>query len=269
MRNALFSILMALFALAAPAEAQTPPPKTLQTVWLEDMTWPEVKAALQSGKTTIIIPTGGTEQNGPHIALGKHNYILKYTAMAIAQRLGNALVAPIMEYVPEGNITPPAGHMRFPGTLSLRPETFAAVLEDTARSLHQHGFKLICFVGEHGSSQPVQKLVADKLNAEWKSEGVRVLHVNEYYDEHNGQVEWAKKIVPEPDIEAHGGLADTSEMLGVHPQGVRESLIAAHTPADMATVGAGGSSVGATHQLGAELLELKVRAAVKQIKEFK
>jgi creatinine amidohydrolase/Fe(II)-dependent formamide hydrolase-like protein len=266
MRNLVLFSLLFLLVPASPGWAGAPAPAPVQTVWLEEMTWPEIKDALAAGKTTAIIPTGGTEQNGPHIVLGKHNFILKYTAMEIARRLGNALVAPIMEYVPEGDIHPPTGHMRFPGTLSLRPETFAAVLEDTARSLKEHGFKIICFVGEHGASQAVQQQVAAKLDAQWKSEGVRVIHVGDYYDEHNGQMEWARKMnITEPDIEAHGGLADTAEMLAAYPQGVRMNLLSAYTAADMQTVGAGGSALGATHALGAEFLELKIRAAVQQI----
>jgi creatinine amidohydrolase/Fe(II)-dependent formamide hydrolase-like protein len=254
---------LALLLSAAPLAAE----EISHSLWLEDLTWQEIRNDLGHGKTTVIIPTGGTEQNGPHIALGKHNFILKYTAMAIAERVEGTLIAPIMEYVPEGDIHPPTGHMLFPGTLSLRPETFAAVLEDTARSLKEHGFKTICFVGEHGANQPVQKAVAEKLDAEWKTQGVRVIHVGDYYDEHNGQVEWAKKTgITEPDIEAHGGFADTAEMLAVHPQGVREKLRAAHTPVDMQTVGAGGSSLAATKEMGAALLELKVSAAVRQIK---
>jgi creatinine amidohydrolase/Fe(II)-dependent formamide hydrolase-like protein len=173
-----------------------------------------------------------------------------------------------MPYVPEGDIHPPTGHMRFAGTLSLRPETFAAFLEDTAGSLKEHGFKLICFVGEHGASQPVQKQVAGKLSQQWKTEGVRVLQVSDYYDEHNGQVRWLKASgEQEPDPEAHGGLADTSEMLAAQPAGVRSKLIGAHTAADMDKLGAGGSSVDASYRLGAKLLDLKVQAAVKQIQE--
>ena len=237
------------------------------SVWLEDLTWKEVKSAISDGKTIAIIPTGGTEQNGPHIALGKHNFNLQYTAMAVAQRLGNALVAPIMEYVPEGAVSPAEGHMKFPGTLSLKPETFAMVLEDTARSLKQHGFKTICFMGEHGASQPVQAKVAEKLTAEWASQGIRVVQVGDYYDQHNGQVEWAKASgVKDTNIEAHGGFADTSEMLAVHPKAVRENLRAHHAPSDFDDTGAEGSSLEANGMAGAKLLELKVNAAVNQIK---
>lgn len=269
MRTRFFAILLAIFT-CAHAHAATPFVVTpAPPIWIEDMTSPEIRAALNDGKTTIIIPTGGTEQNGQHLSLGKHNFILKYTAMEIARRLGNALAAPIMQYVPEGDIHPPAGHMKFAGTISLKPETFAAVLEDTARSFKEHGFKTICFVGEHGGSQPVQQAVAAKLSAEWQGEGVRVIHVGAYYDSQaNGQVAWAQKMdVKEPDIEAHAGLADTAEMLSVNPKGVRQNLRAAHTAADMDKLGAGGSSLGATREMGAMFLELKVRAAVKQIQE--
>jgi creatinine amidohydrolase/Fe(II)-dependent formamide hydrolase-like protein len=112
----------------------------------------------------------------------------------------------------------------------------------------------------------VQQAVAAKLDAQWKGEGVRVIHVGDYYDEHNGQVAWARKMnITEPDIEAHGGLADTSEMLAIHPEGVRMPLRAAHTADDYATTGAAGSSLTASREIGAELVELKIRAAVKQI----
>jgi len=253
----IFSILFLCIAL--PAQAA-------ESLWLEDMTWQEIANAIKSGKTTALIPTGGTEQNGLHIVLGKHNAILRYTMPVIAEKLGNALIAPIMEYVPEGDITPPTGHMQFAGTLSLRPETFAAVLEDTARSLKQHGFKTICFIGEHGASQAVQEQVANKLTREWQTEGVKVLHISDYYNEHNGQVAFAETLHI-PDIEAHAGFADTAEMLVAQPTGIREKLRGHYTPEDYSTKGAMGDSTQATTEYGKILLDLKINAAVKQVKE--
>ena len=84
------------------------------SVFLEELTWMEVRDAIAGGKTTVIIPTGGTEQNGPHIVLGKHNYLVKYKAGEIASRLGNALVAPVVAYVPEGNVDPPTAICAMP-----------------------------------------------------------------------------------------------------------------------------------------------------------
>lgn len=262
MKSSILAIVLVV-GMSLPAYAQD---KT--GVMLEDMTSPEIRDAIATGKTTVIIPTGGTEQNGPHIALGKHNFTLERTAPAIAEKLGNALVAPIMEYVPEGDINPPQGHMKFAGTLSLKPETFAAVLDDTARSLKQHGFKLICFIGEHGSSQHIQQAVADKLSAEWKKENVKVLQVNSYYDASNGQIPYLASVVPEDkDPQAHGGLADTSEMLFIHRHAVRERLRWAYKADDFEKLGVQGPSNKATAAIGKKLVELKINAAVEQIKK--
>ena len=113
------------------ADAANPLP-TADTVWLEEMTWMDVRDAMKAGKTTAIISTGGIEPNGPWLALGKHNYVLHANCDAIARKLGNALCAPIVKLVPEGDIEPKTGHMVTPGTITMREETFQAVLTDTA-----------------------------------------------------------------------------------------------------------------------------------------
>jgi creatinine amidohydrolase len=157
------------------------PLKAPNTVWLEEMTWMDVRDAVAAGKTTIIIPTGGVEPNGPWLVTGKHNYILHVNCDAIARKLGNALCAPIVKFVPEGDIDPPSSHMRSPGTISMREETFRALLTDIVASLRQHGFRNIILIGDSGGNQPGQRLVADSLTAIWKGDPV-VAHVQEYYD---------------------------------------------------------------------------------------
>src|SRR5438552_4955617 len=137
------------------------------TVFLEELTWTELRDLIRSGKTTIILPTGGTEQNGPHMALGKHNVRVKALAEKIARGLGNALVAPVLAYVPEGRLAPPSGHMRFPGTITVPNDVFQKTLESAARSLVLHGFRDVVFLGDHGGSQADQKAVAARLNREW------------------------------------------------------------------------------------------------------
>jgi creatinine amidohydrolase len=155
----------------------TPP----DTVWLEEMTWMDVRDARKAGKTSVIISTGGIEPNGPWLALGKHNYVLTANCDAIARKLGNALCAPIVKLVPEGDIQPKSGHMTSPGTMSMREETFQAVLTDAANSLQAHGFKTIIFIGDSGGNQKGQQAVADKLTAAWAGKAV-ALHIPEYYD---------------------------------------------------------------------------------------
>ncbi len=124
MRTCLYLLILALFINPSFTCAQTPPANvpggySSSQLWLENMTWQEVRDAIKTGKTTVLIPTGGTEQNGPALALGKHNFILRYTTLETAKRLGNTLIAPIMPYVPEGDFHPPTGHMMFSGTLCL------------------------------------------------------------------------------------------------------------------------------------------------------
>lgn len=162
------------------ADAPNPIPST-DTVWIEEMTWMEVRDALKSGKRTVIIPTGGLEPNGPWLAIGKHNYVLHANCSAIARKLGNALCAPIVKFVPEGDYTTKSGHMATPGTISMREETYQAILEDVARSLQAHGFDSIVFIGDSGGNQTGQKAVADKLNAAWNGRTV-VAHIPQYYD---------------------------------------------------------------------------------------
>ena len=160
----------AALALAPGAGAGTP-----DTVFLDELTWTEVRDLIKSGKTTAIIPTGGTEQNGPHMALGKHNARVKAFSEKIARGLGNALVAPVLAYVPEGRVAPPTGHMRFAGTITVPDDVFQKVLESAARSLRAHGFRDIVFLGDHGSSQAAQKAAATKLDREWASGPARAM----------------------------------------------------------------------------------------------
>jgi creatinine amidohydrolase/Fe(II)-dependent formamide hydrolase-like protein len=150
------------------------------SVFIEEMTWMDVRDALAAGKTTAIITTGGIEPNGPWLVTGKHNYVNRANCEAIARKLGNALCAPNIEFVPEGTIEPPSSHMTSPGTISLREDTFRALLTDVAHSLKMHGFKNIIFIGDSGGNQAGQRAVAEDLNKRFNGEAV-VAHVQEYY----------------------------------------------------------------------------------------
>ncbi|MEM7501479.1 MAG: creatininase family protein [Pseudomonadota bacterium] len=151
-----------------------------QTFWLEELTWMEIRDLVADGTTTVIVPTGGIEENGPYLATGKHNLILEATCPEIARRLGNALCAPIVKFVPEGDIDPPTGAMRFPGTISVSNETYVALLTDIAGSLRQAGFKHIVMIGDSGGNQVGMAETAERLNAAWPI--ARVHFVREFYD---------------------------------------------------------------------------------------
>jgi creatinine amidohydrolase/Fe(II)-dependent formamide hydrolase-like protein/sterol desaturase/sphingolipid hydroxylase (fatty acid hydroxylase superfamily) len=242
-------------------------PKDKSPVKLEQLTWQEVRDRIAAGSTTVIVPTGGTEQNGPHVVLGKHNRIVDYAAGQIARRLGKTLVAPVMAYVPEGDIDPPTDHMSKQGTLTLDEETFERVLEQTARSLEHHGFRRICFLGDSYGNQDAQARVAARLNAEWSKKGVVVIHVSAYYAA-NGQAEWLLKQGETPEtIGGHAGIRDTSELMYVDPTGVRWDKRAPNGGSDFETSGVDGDPTRATRQRGKRLIELKIKAAIKQIQE--
>ncbi|RPH53964.1 MAG: hypothetical protein EHM84_02800 [Lysobacterales bacterium] len=267
-------ILRSAFAQAPGRNAgtgspQLPAPRGVAlaapNVFLDDLTWTEARALIAAGYTIAIVPTGGTEQNGPHMVLGKHNYIVRHTAERIARRLGNALVAPVISYVPEGDIDPPTQHMQYAGTISIPERVFEAVLEHTARSLRAHGFTFICLLGDSGGNQKSQQRVAEKLNREWLNSGVRVLHVGDYYGK-NGQVEWLKdRGESDRSIGFHAGIRDTSELLFVHPEGVRRDRFG--TMGSWKESGADGDPAKASAERGEALLELKLGAAVRQISD--
>ena len=197
------------------------PMAAADTVWIEQLTWMEVRDALRAGKTTVIIPTGGVEQNGPYLVTGKHNVILRATAEATARKLGDALIAPIVPFVPEGNIDPPSGSMRYPGTITVEASTYEALLRDIARSLKAHGFRTIVFIGDSGGNQQGMHDVAERLNKSWAGSGSRALFVPEYYDWPGRQKWLAARGYREVDQGIHDELAAETIMLTVDPSSVR------------------------------------------------
>lgn len=235
----------ALAAAAAHAAAPLP-------VDIEQLTSPELKARLAAGATTVLVPIGGTEQSGPHIALGKHNVRAHALAGEIARRLGNAVVAPVIAYVPEGSITPPVAHMRFTGTISIPDATFESLLEATARSFRQHGFRDVFFLGDHGGYQKSEQKVADKLNREWKNDpACRVHALLDYYDVTQTTYVAAlkKKGFSPAEIGSHAGLNDTALTLAVDKSLVRADVLARGADMDPAH-GVHGDPRRATAELG-------------------
>ena len=168
-------------AAAARRQAEMNAPRpiaALDSVWMEQLTWMEVRDAIKAGKTTALILTGGVESNGPHLATGKHNYVLTVMGEAIARKLGNALVAPIVTMEPGR----PDSDRVAPGSVFLSPETYEAVLTDMALSLKSMGFTNVVFLGDSGGNQTGMKNVATKLNDRFKGAPARFHFIPEYYN---------------------------------------------------------------------------------------
>ncbi len=174
------------------------PIEGINSIWIDELTWMEVRDEIAAGRTTAIIATGGVEQNGPYMAGGKHNYVLEAMCDAIARELGNALCAPVMKYVPEGD----PENIRYPGTLSVRQETFRMVLEDVANSLKSQGFTDVVFIGDSGGNQNGMAGAADRLNEYWGG-AARAHYIEEYYREDIWSCEFLKdelRIFQKPDV---------------------------------------------------------------------
>ncbi len=254
-------VLCALLSLLWPVPGRAAEPAP--TVQLEELTWTQLRDRIAQGTTTVLVPIGGTEQSGPHMVLGKHNVRVRVLATRIAQRLGHAVVAPVLAYVPEGPVQPPGGHMRYAGTISVTAAAFEAVLDGTARSLLQHGFCDIVFLGDHGGYQKNMQQVAARLNREWSARTPCRAHaLTEYYQAAQTPFVDALKArgISVGVIGSHAGLADTSLALAADPALVHMDLAAARPRG--AQDGVLGDPRGATAELGRVGLDLIVEASV-------
>ena len=263
MRRTALIFLVFLCATASALAQQSP---SSHSLFLEELTWTEVRDATQAGKTTVIVPVGGTEQNGPHMVLGKHNARVKLLASRIAAQLGNALVAPVLAYVPEGQDSPPTAHMRFPGTITIPEATLEAILLSAARGFRLHGFKDVVFIGDHGGYQKVLHKAAATLNREWAKTPVRAHAIEEYYAASSAGFAGMLrgKGFSAAEIGTHAGLADTSLALAVDPSLVRMDKLGAATrgKAD----GVYGDPRRASAELGRPGLEMIVTRTVEAIR---
>jgi len=264
-RSSRFVVAVVLAAATQAALAQP-----ARSVHLEELTWTELRDQLRSGSTTILVPIGGTEQNGPAVVLGKHNVRVRLLATRIAAGVGHTLVAPVVAYVPEGRVDPPTAHMRFPGTITIPDAAFESTLEYAARSFRQHGFRDIVLLGDHGGYRKNLQRVADKLNREWAATPVRVHALPDYYRAVDTDYPQALKAqgFSAAEIGTHAGLADTALSLAVEATLVRSERLPGSKfgPAD-GVYGDPSRAAAPAGQLGVELIVLRSVAAIKQALE--
>lgn len=253
-----------LFAAALTAFAVQALHAAPAGVYLQDLTSTEVRDALRDGTRMVIIPVGGTEQSGPHLVLGKHNARVRLLAERVARTLGQTLVAPVLAYVPEGSIAPPASHMRWAGTLSIPESTFESLLESAALSLRAHGFTRVLFIGEHGGYHRSLQRVQARLQKAWAGTPAQAWHVQAYY--RAAQVDFANELqrrgYRRDEIGTHAGLLDTSLSLALVPGHVRRDKLAAHAD------GVGGDPRRADAELGRVGADIIVRETVAEIRKL-
>ena len=257
--------LMVVLLAGAPAAAKAP-----DSVFIEDLTWTELARAIAAGKTTIIIPVGGVEQSGPFMALGKHDARARILAERIARGLGDALVGPVVAYVPEGQIEPPTQHMKFPGTVTTPSAAFRATLSAAAGSFRKHGFRDVVLIGDHGGYQNDLRAVADALGRDWAGSPARVHYIAEYYRSTQTAYVAALKArgYSAGEIGTHAGLADTSLTLALAPGLVMTDGLKSGAGVREGVYGDPRRASAALGQIGVDTIVrqtiVAVRAAVKR-----
>jgi len=256
------------FTIAAPhASAGGQPPRPPDTVFLEELTWTELRELQRAGKTTVIIATAGTEQKGPHMVTGEHKYVITHAMEQVARQLGNALVAPVITYVPEGSWEPPLrGHMAKAGSITLPEDRFVDLLVHAGESLRAGGFTTVILIGDSGGNQPGMKTAAERLNTSWLEQGPRALFISDYYAK---SVEDMNRYLTglgftRQEIGSHAGMLDTSELMYVNPALVRREKLA--PGGGFPDSGVSGDPTKATAEIGKALVQIKVDNAVAQIR---
>jgi creatinine amidohydrolase len=215
------------YAPGSSPAASNPDPNTARTldsldsVFIEELTWLEVRDAIKTGKKTAIVAASGIEQSGPYLAVGKHTYVMRGTTEAIARKLGDCLVAPIITLVPEGNFDPPSGMMRYPGSVGVQVDTFKRVVADLATAMRSSGFERIVLIGDHGANPAPMTQVASELSTKWSGGKARIRYIPEYYD-YPGLSKWAESLgITEDDEGLHDNYVITAMMMAVDPTTVR------------------------------------------------
>jgi creatinine amidohydrolase len=268
----LLSTVSALAMFAGAGYSQT---KAL--VDFEMMTWPEVKKAIhEQGKTTALIYNGGTEQRGPQNVNGGHTLMGHATVVAIAEKLENAIAAPVMPFSVNN------ANAELPGTIGLTGPLFAAINEQVTEQMIKNGFKNIVLMGDHGGGQKELGEVAKKLDEKYSSQGIRVVFCDEVYEKANADFDkWlAANNYPSS---SHAGIPDTAEMLylGGDKGWVRKDLVStalgdpvrkrgeARDPNEKrVNNGITGDARRSTPELGKRIFDMKVDYAVNQIRQL-
>lgn len=242
-------------------------------LYLYEMTWPEVKEALPDVKVAII-PTGSTEQHGPHGTFEVDTARAREFSLKLAERVyPHALVAPCVNL----GISP--HHMHFPGTITLSAETFIQVLMDVSRSLYQHGIRRFLFINGHGGNRPALTIVVNRLHQEL---GVKAAWASPT----SVADDIIKQRVKSP-ITGHACESEMSQVLYLYPQAMKRDRVEkgkireeiketygklpveeGHFWEELTENGALGDAREASEELGREVIEVALDRLTEFLKRF-
>jgi creatinine amidohydrolase len=171
------------------------------------LTWPEMNEAIGMQKV-VLLPTGSTEQHGPHMPLDTDVFITESICLEVGRRAPDrVLVLPPISYGLNMH------HIDFPGTIHIEPEVFIAFCLNITKSLAYHGFQKMLLVNGHGSNGPLVDLVARKTVLATQSLCAAVNYIAIAVE--------AFAAVQETPIVAHADELETSLYLHLAPERVR------------------------------------------------
>jgi creatinine amidohydrolase len=266
-------------AQAAARQAAANKPRTIEginTVWLEELTQPEFRDLLKDGYTTVLIMTGGVENNDGNLQMNKHNINNKLLGEMIARRMGRTLVAPLVTLEP-GNV----GSTIQPGRAGpmLSQSTYAALLFDMGNYLRSMGFKEVFYLGDSGGNARGMQTAADSLTRLYAESPDRVVfkHIPEYYNHTSVVQPYIQNDLKIPEnikIGASSGSSGLHEELGIDatmaladPQSIR---YAQRVKAGQAEInGIKFESLAWLQELGRKVAELRVSTTIKAIEQHR
>ena len=252
-----------------------------KTVLMEEMTWREIEQALHDGKDTAILVAASTEQHGPHLPTATDTIIGYALAEAVAVKMGNALVAPVVRPALSRH------HMDFPGTITLRMNTFVKVLEEYCFSIQKQGFKNIILFVSHGGNADALKAFVPSI-AKKLSRDIQLLYVYSLEKNIQSLQEFlSKKGITPPKAGVHSGFSETAVMLFLRPdlvdmekaspgltdeafykpENIGKSKISSfvHGIKSQSAIGILGDPTGADSEIGKEIFHKKVDDIVEEI----
>ena len=291
-------LLLSTCLLASPAEAQRPrgqdltpeqraaraaereaamnaarPIDAVTSLWIEELTWMEIRDAIRAGSTTALILTGGVEANGPHLASGKHNYSNKLMGASVAQALGQTLIAPLVTLEPGR----PSGAVMIGNTGPMvSQETYIAWLTDMGDSLRGMGFTEVYFLGDSGGNRRGMQAAADALNGKYNGDPTRFHHVPEFYN-HDKVRQYIQETLGIPEQMEYSASQGSD---GIHEELSIASIMSVIDPTSIRfaqRVKAGRASINGisleplsqTQELGRKLIEFRTGITVEAIQALR
>lgn len=266
-------------AQAAARQAAANKPRTIDginTVWLEELTQPEFRDMIKDGYTTVLIMTGGVENNDGNLQMNKHNINIKLLGEMMARKMGKTLVAPLVTLEP-GN----AGANIQPGRAGpmLSQATYAALLFDMGNYLRSMGFKEIYYMGDSGGNGRGMQAAADSLTKVYADSPDRVWfkHIPEFYNHTSVVQPYIQNELKIPEgikIGASTGTSGLHEELGIDatmaladPQSIR---FAQRVKAGQAEInGIKFESLKWLQDLGRKVADLRVTTTINAINAYR